>query len=373
MNVKRSLDYLIGIPAAYVLSLFSFKRAAPERPKKILIIKLAAAGDTILLGTTLKSFRAAHVDATIHWLVSPINVALARAYPHVDEIFVWTDGLKGLPALVRRLRTEKYDAVIDLEQWSRGTEILSYLTGAPVRIGFDTPGQHRTRLFTKTFQKKFDQHEIYDFYGTLALLGELEHNVNLELPVTGLGITQLQERYGKVFEHTGSPKVLIHPGCGWDGVAREWPLENYGVLGHWLIKSCGAELFLSGGSEERSKTQRLKKLLNGAAVDLAGQITWPGLVALVDNVDLVISGNTGVMHVAAARQKKQVALHGPTNPKLWGPLNPNARVVQSTCAQCPCLKLGFEYHSNDASCMRKVAIEDVKNAVLSLIDNKRAI
>jgi ADP-heptose:LPS heptosyltransferase len=79
------------------------------------------------------------------------------------------------------------------------------------------------------------------------------------------------------------------------------------------------------------------------------------------------------MHVAAGLKKKQVVLNGPTNSQIWGPLNPNARLIQSSCPQCPCLKLGFEYHTYDGSCMKKIEIEEVKSTILSLIDNKRAI
>jgi ADP-heptose:LPS heptosyltransferase len=82
---------------------------------------------------------------------------------------------------------------------------------------------------------------------------------------------------------------------------------------------------------------------------------------------LVVSGNTGVMHAAAAFGTKQVALHGPTNATLWGPVNKNAVIVKTSCPRCPCLRLGFEYHRNNGGCMELIGTESVKAAAESLL------
>ena len=369
--MKRWIDFLFGVPLSALLSLFASKREIPSAPKKILIIKLAAAGDTILLGPVLRTFRAAHPSATIHWLVSPINVALARGNPHVDRLLVWSGGMAALLPLINVLRAEKYDVVCDLEQWSRGTAIIAFLTGAPCRVGFDSPGQRRAALFTKTHAKRFDQNEIDEFYDVLSLLKPLPKDHRFDLAVTEEG----RNDFLKLVSFSGKKnlRVLLHPGCGVDGKPREWPLGNYAVLGHWLMKKYDADLFLSSGPEETGKSRKLHRLLSGRAHELGGRLSWQGTIALVNEMDMVVSGNTGVMHVAAALGKKQVALHGPTNALLWGPVKSNARVVRTSCPECPCLKLGFEYHRRDQLCMSKIDPEDVKTAIGGLIDNNKAI
>lgn len=366
MSIKRFLDFWIGIPLGWGVSFFLKKGEIPANPKKILIIKLAAVGDTILLGTVLQSFRAAHPAATIHWLVSPINKVMAKHFAGVDRLLVWAGGLGDLFPLVRMLRKENYDVVCDLEQWSRGTALLCAFSGVDCRLGFDTPGQHRSILFSHPLEKKYQQHEIDDFYDLLALLAPLDqsHRLNL-LPSSEdqLECDQLAPLLDK-----NKIKVLIHPGCGEDGTPREWPLASYAVLGHWLMKKFDAQIILTSGPEETEKTKQLNRLLGRKAMDLGGQMSWGGLISLVSRMDLVVSGNTGVMHVAAALERKQVALHGPTNPMIWGPLNPNARVVQSSCPQCPCLKLGFEYHEKGQSCMQKIDVGTVEASIDQLID-----
>jgi ADP-heptose:LPS heptosyltransferase len=372
MNLNRALDYLAGVPLVWLLGRFRREPSAAlnSEPRKILVIKLAAVGDTVLLDHALTFFRKAHPSAEIHWLVSPINQALARFCPVIDRFFVWDRRAGSLPALIKSLRRERYDAVCDLEQWSRGTALLSYFTGAAVRVGFDTPGQHRAALFTRSYRKRFDRHEIDDFYETLALLGPLERDRALTLPVP-IHQDELVNAGLSGFLNSEKRKVLIHPGCGSDGLPREWPLTSYAVLAHWLLKSQNAVLVLTSGPEETMKPTHLNKLLKGAALNVGGRLSWNGLIGLVAGVDLVISGNTGVMHIAAALGKRQVALHGPTNPLLWGPLNPRAVAVASPCPQCPCLKLGFEYHAVDQSCMALIDVETVKQAVMKALGDSQ--
>lgn len=373
MSLRRQLDFALGVPAVRLLSLFGARRLSrPESIRKLLIIKLAAMGDTVLLIPVLRSLRRAYPDIQLDWLASPINQALASTVPYVNRLHIWSNKINtGTLASFRHLKNESYDVVIDFEQWARGTALLSFFLGIPIRVGFDTPGQHRSALYTETYLKKFDRHEIEDFFVLASNVFNLEKDTRLELWETEPG----KREYVHVLERYRVPsskrKILIHPGCGSDGRPREWPLENYAVLSHWLVRKYEANLFFTSGPEETNKTSALNRLIHGGGIDLGGGISWQGLVSLVAGMDLVISGNTGVMHIAAALGKPQVALHGPTNPVLWGPLNPHARVIASPCGVCPTLKLGFEYHRRDSSCMSQISIESVKQTISALIDNPK--
>jgi len=370
--IKRWVDYLLGVPLVWILSLSKKRKsgAPPAHPKKILVIKLAAIGDTILLIPILRSLRDSFPEAEIHWVVSDINRSIAETVSYVDRLWVWSGG--SLPSFLRlllSLRREQYDVVIDFEQWARLTALLTFFTGARTRLGFETKGQHRGGVFTATSPKSQDEHEIYSFYNLLELLRPQSRDIRLELTATAGGENELTSFLSRLEKkHDSGPLVLLHPGCGADGLPREWPLVKFAVLGNWLLTKQRAEIFISGGPEERMKTAALAKLLNHRAVDLGGKLSWQGTVSLIKHMDLVISGNTGVMHIAAALQKPQVALHGPTNARLWGPLNPRARVIESSCERCPCLVLGFEYHRKDQSCMNKIEVDQVKEAVSALID-----
>lgn len=373
---RRHWDRWLGIPLTAVVGVFLKRRPAVSSgtTQKILLIKLAAVGDTVILIPVIRALRKAMPEARIDWLVSKTNVGLAKTVPYVDTCHLWAGYSPAFMAgMIATLRREKYDAVIDFEQWARGTALIAFLTGAPVRLGFSTPGEHRGKLFTDTVKKEFHRHEIDDFFALASKLTPVEVDRRLELWETESGRNELRDLVSPVRSGRNERKVLVHPGCGADGRPREWPLERYALLANWLMNRHQARIFISGGPDERKKCAQLHRLLNGRAVNTGGTMSWEGTISLVGAMDLVISGNTGVMHVAAALGKPQVALHGPTNPELWGPLNDQAKVIASPCPLCPTLRLGFEYHRKDSSCMEQIDLEAVKNAVSALIDNRGEI
>jgi ADP-heptose:LPS heptosyltransferase len=368
-RLQRWLDASIGIPLSYAVSPLVRPRPAPDAFGRILLIKLAAAGDAVLLVPAIRALRRALPASRIEWLVSAINLPVARTVPYVDDLIVCRSKAPlGLASLARDLRRRNFDAVIDFEQWARGTALLALATRAPIRLGFDTPGQGRTRPFTTALKKEFRNHEVDDFLGLASLLTDIEPDRTLELWETPEGLAEAERLAGS---RETSPWVVLHPGCGGDGLPREWPLAGFADLGTWLQRTFHARVFLTSGPEETEKTARLLDLMNGAAIDLGGKLSWPGIISLVKNTDLLVSGNTGIMHVAAAMGRPQVALHGPTDPALWGPINPLARVIRSDCPLCPSLRLGFEYHARDQSCMARIDVETVKSAAAELVQRSR--
>jgi len=374
--MKRQIDFFLGVPLGWMIRFLKGSSKKPKgKLKKILIIKLAAAGDTLLLFPVIRSLKKTLPQTEFHWLVSPVNHSLAVTNRNINKFILLKNfSLFSLIKTIKFLKRENYDVIIDFEQWARGTALICYLVGSPCRIGFDTPGQYRSSFFTQTYKKLYREHEIHDFFGLASLINPLPLDMELESLETDKGILECRDIIRNGF--SGNQKglrVLLHPGCGYDGRLREWPLAQYAVLGNWLINNFGARIYISGGPDEVAKTAQLQKLLDGKAKNIGGRGSWQGTISIVKNMDLVISGNTGIMHLAAALKKPQVALHGPTNPDLWGPLNPNALVLQSSCPQCPSLKLGFEYHPHSEGCMNRIQFSEVKAAVLSLFDKIKPI
>jgi len=373
--LRRKIDFLIGVPAVYILGAFS-KLAMRGRdpglnsnPKKILVVKLAAIGDTVVLIPVLKKLRERYPGARICWLVSGINENIARLVPYIDDLIVIKE-LRLLPLLklIMALRKEKFDIGIDFEQWSRTTALLLYFAGIPVRLGFNTKGQCRSKLFNYSFKKSIDRHELLNFYGIISVLGANKPALELELWET----PEAAGRVDALFESKtgGSEKtiVIFHPGCGWDGKPREWPKESYRKLADALKNEFGDGLclFITGGKEDEPKVMELSGALPYAS-GLAGALNLLEFISLVKRAGLVVSGNTSIVHIASAWKTPQVVLHGPTREALWGPINPNAVVVKTKCEMCPVLDLGFEYHTRTDECMRKIDFDEVLTACRKLL------
>lgn len=368
-SLRRTLDHVLGVPLLQVARLFTSRKGEPPRDplRHVLVIKLAAVGDTVLMVPLLRALRAALPYAQIDWLVSRTNLELAETVPYVNRLWLLDSFAPvALYKLLRTLRAVGYDAVLDLEQWAKGTPLLAWSTGAPHLLGFKTPGQYRDALFSESYVKRYDRHELDEFFGLTSLLAPIESDHRLELWVTDAGIKNLQDGAPTFDWITDRLLVLLHPGCGSDGRPREWPVSHYAEIARWLRATRKADILVSGGPEDRRVANALATAVPGA-VNLCGRLNWQGTVALASRVGLVVSGNTGIMHIASAFQIPQIALHGPTNPSVWGPLNPKAVVIKSSCPQCPCLKLGFEYHTNDQSCMERISVTEVQAAINRLL------
>ena len=342
-------------------------RKRPAELRQLLVIKLGSVGEAILLVPALRALRRALPGARIHWLASPTNRLLAENTRYVDEVHVLKSAAPvSFARMVAKLRRQRFDAVIDFEQSSRKTPVLAYGTGAPIRLGFIAAGEWRPKLFTDRYWKYFVRHDGQELLGLAGMLTPIVFDPTLELSETDEGRTEIQllgwRRKG------AGPLVVIEPGCGARGTPREWPLVNYAVLGNWMMQKFGAELVLASAPGDALKSASLNRLLNGKAMDLGDRLSWRGLAVILRQSDLFISGDSDLMNLASAAGCPQVTLHGPTSPVLRGPVNAKARVVTSTCPRCPCVRLGHEYHRRDQSCMARIDVDAVKDAVQSAFD-----
>ncbi|MEK6570747.1 MAG: glycosyltransferase family 9 protein, partial [Bacteroidota bacterium] len=254
-------------------------------------------------------------------------------------------------------------------QWSHFTPIILALTGVPLRLGFKTKAQFRHLLYTHFYERQLDVHESENFLGVLKLLRIHEGTLDLELPVNLGLMSDIKQELGTFGWKEGQSIVLVHPGCGVHGFPREWPLWSYRKLCERLVRRYNPFLIFTGTPEEQHLTKELAGSFreSGCAWNISNLERF---IALISISRLSISGNNGAMHVFAALRVPQIALHGPTNKKKWGPLNPNAIVIESSCSGCPCLDLGFEYHRADGYCMAQISVDEVYDAATELLDHR---
>lgn len=375
-KILRWIDTVVGSLLVSVLRKQRGWRPAARHPEtqiaKILIIKLAALGDTLLLVPTLRLLRERHPAARIDFLGTAINEELIALFPSYVDRFVKFDPRKGawnlryLFSIIKILRSEHYDIVFDFEQWSFATALLSYASGAPERVGFELPGKNRHLLATTFYRRRPDVHELDNFLGLAGAAGLSGDSRDLELPVGDDMVKRAKIRLRQAGWNGADPVVVVHPGCGSHGFPREWPVHNYIDLCQRLRQHQKIYYVISGSASEH----KLMDDLGGALVEnvLVWDETSLGmLLGLLSIAAVVVSGNNGVMHLAAALERPQIALHGPTDSRKWGPLNDHAVVIRSNCPGCPCLDLGFEFHRIDGFCMAQISVDEVYEAAVKLL------
>ena len=378
-HLQKQLDRYLGIPLCFLLGGFRW-RASPVRiaePRKILFLQLSALGDTILAVPTLRAIRHRFPNAHLTILASPINLDYLARCPYIDERVAFRGGVSY--ELLATLRRERYDWAIDLEHWPRLSALLAYASGAPMRIGFSADGQHRHFLFTEVVPHTPGRHEVLNFLDLGYRLECPPQGTHLEVWVGDVERRWVREILGQASRQgslsdgedvlSDKPIIVLHPEAGRRGEPRRrWPLERYVQLADALVVRYDAQIVLTGAPDEVEVSQQIAAETQQSPVMLAGKTRINQLAALFARANLVISGNCGPMHLAAATGTPVIALHGPTNSAQWSPWTVDATVLHAQGFSCsPCLNLGFEYGCKALSdgtspCMHTIAVSAVLQA-----------
>lgn len=366
--IFRVFDKYIGIPVIILLAILTKrKRRLPiENIKKILIIKLAAIGDSILLIPTLRTLKKTFPKAEITFICSQINISVIKKIPYVDKIIDCNvHSFLRNPLLffkfITELRKEKYELVIDVGQWERINAIFTMLSRADYTIGFKTEGQLKHFGYDSIVDHSRTKHELENFLDLLVPVGiniteedkKLEYFLNKE-------DYNFAGNFWETNEFEGKTVICLHPGCGENGKPREWEVQNYIDLGKRLVEyDDNIRILITGASHEE---ERCAEIANGIGMNVcntAGQFSLNNVVALVQKSKLIVCSNTGMLHIASCVGTKTMGLHGPTNPAKWGSYNKNAVLIQSDKFCSPCLYLGHDYGCQVPQCMAHISVDDV--------------
>jgi len=348
------------------------RRRSPLDLDRILVLKLAALGDTILLLPTIDAIKRAHPSCRLTMMVTSINAEAVERGAGVDEI-IRIDGRTLLNplrvyALVRELRRHRYTLALDVEQWSYLTPLLVYLSGAPTRAGFSVRGRRRHLLFTEPVEYEPRRHEVECFRQIARHLGVPPTPALPELNVRDEDRGHIRRMLTERGVDRKSRLVAIHPGCGPHGERRQWPEERYARIADRLIERYAAVVVLTGGRTERALVDRIARGMEEVPISTAGQLSFWSFAALLSLCNLVICGNTGAMHTAAAVGTPTVALHGPTDHVKWGPLGGLHIVLKSKLMCSPCLRFGHDYRCGENRCMRTISEQEVWRAVQTIAE-----
>ncbi|MBU8921929.1 MAG: glycosyltransferase family 9 protein [Bacteroidales bacterium] len=357
---------------------------------RILIIKQSALGDTLLLLPVLKAMRGSvGSSGQVDMLVTPVNSIIAENCPWMDDIILFDPSKLflhplHLPGLVRKIRSRRYTVVLDFDQWLRSSALLAAVSGAATTAGFKTPGQHRHFASDLTVTQTEKRHESCLFRDLACSCGIPVEAVE---PFSGFlkGNDLFESDTPDIRDKTKPMRVLFHPGCGEHGYQREWPAADYASLGSALSSSYDISITISGhGEHEMPIAREIIEEGDFNSTDLSGRLTFAQLAAVVKDTDLVVCGNTGVMHLAAGYGTPLVALHGPTDHLKWGPdyscgkvsdtLAPgSATIIRADIPCSPCLFLGYEYGCDGRACMESIQVETVLDACSTILDRLQTL
>ena len=355
------------------------------RSPRILIVRLSAIGDVIHVLPAFAALRAAYPRAHIGWVIEDSGAELLRGLRGLDALHIvprqaWRRRRRSLPgrlldvlALSRELRAGAYDVAIDFQGLTK-SGVAAWLSRAPVRIGYgDGDGRELNKLFTNR-QIVPDEARVHVIDRNAALLTPLgiEDRVGPHFPLVWdeTDAQPMRDFVQSLSLGAGKRVAMLNPGAGW--VTKRWGPERFGALAKRLVAEDGFRVVAawSGGEEEQMARRIIQAAGNGA--QLAPPTTLRQLAALLDQTDVLVSSDTGPMHLAVALGVPTVALFGPSDARRNGPYAPpgRTRVVSAGVSCSPCwLSEGCPY---GIRCMKEISVDEVLQAVRELMATPEA-
>jgi ADP-heptose:LPS heptosyltransferase len=354
---NRVLDFWVGIPLLNLLATLRWRQQKPAQVKRVGVMCSPALGDTLLFSGALRDVRAHYGNGVevIHvCMKSSLAAAELLGGASRRVVIDLTDPI----GTIRQLHAEKLDIMLDFSSWQRLTAFYTMMSGARFTAGFQTAGMHRARGYDLAVEHRADRHEVENFRKLLAAVG-VQTGLMPELRVPA-GPKPLAEAQDLVVFHLWA--------SGQRSWLREWPEDRWIELGRRLAEQ--DTVFAITGSPAdvaRSEPFVARMQADGLnAVVFAGSDGLAGVARLARRARLVVSVNTGVMHLAAILGAPTVSINGPTNNERWGPVGVLCIGVQPVGSGCGYLNLGFEFEGQPTDCMERISVDQVFRAAQAL-------
>jgi lipopolysaccharide heptosyltransferase I len=309
---------------------------------RVALVKLSSLGDVVHALPVAASLRAARPRARLLWIVERREAAVLRDHPDLDEVIVadtrgWRRArgpaalraaLADVIALRRRLRQARIDVAIDLQGLIKSGAVAR-ASGAPLRIGF-AAGWGReplSALFTnrRVLPPPSARHVIGQYLALLAPLGIETRTLEFRLPSAPAAEARMEEWLATAGLKPHRRLVVLNPGAGRE--AKRWPIGHFAILARRLAHEAAAQVVVSWGPGEEPAARAIVR--DAPPALLAPPTDLDALLALLRRASVVVAGDTGPLHMAAALGTPCVGLYGPTSAVRNGPYGAGQRALSS--------------------------------------------
>jgi heptosyltransferase-2 len=330
-------------------------------PMKIVVRAPNWVGDSILALPAIASLRDNFPGAEI-WMASRDWVRdLFPAGDGVDGSIALPDraGPRTLRRAARDLRGHRFDAALLMTN-SFSSALLFALSRIPERWGYATDG--RGPLLTRRVPRRTDDagiHQVHYYLGLIAGLGLKTRPPRLRLSLSAAETRAARARLRGLGVPAGRPLVVIDPGASY-GPAKRWLPDRFAAAADRLRARRKAEILLVGSESETGLAEAVASAMKTRPHTLVGRTTLRELLGLIGQARLVLTNDSGPMHLANALGVPVVALFGPTDPRITGPVQPPAAVLKKEGVPCwPCLYRACPY---DHRCLAGISVDEVVEA-----------
>lgn len=334
---------------------------------KILILKPSSLGDVVQALPVLRLLKQRYPNSEIYWWIEVRSAALLEDDPDLAGIFRfdrerwatpwhWNEIWKSIGAL----RRHKFDLIIDLQALARSAAV-GWLANGSCFVGLHDWRELASGYYDISVPRPSPATHAVDWY--------LEVLRVLRVPVhTNFDWMPKRERVASEVESlwrlNGSPTVALLPGARWEN--KRWPVQHFQKLVVDLrARDESLRFVILGGPSDVSLAGQITSAAPEACIDLTGRTSLPQMVEVIRKCSVVVTNDTGPMHVAAALQKPVVGIFGPTNPARTGSYGQIDRALQRRDLPCvPCMKDTCSYRE-PLACVRGISAAQVADEVFA--------
>ncbi len=326
----------------------------------VLIMKPGAIGDLLHLTPVIRALITRSPKARISILVSSnATASLFRDNPYVHETIVFdkTGEHRSLAALLRlrrRIRDGRYDLVINFQR-------------SNLKAWFLASAAFPCRLLVYHKAKARVVHAVVNHLETVAPLGITTTDLDLEL-FTSADDESFAEGLLDGPEYDGKKIICLNPGAS--NRIKCWSTDRFASLADRLIDELDAKVLIVGGGDERDLADSICAGMRNRPLDMLGKLTLTQLGAVLKRCDVLVSGDTGPMHLATAVKTPVAALFGAIDPNRTGPVGKGHRVIRH--AEVKCVPCNAKSCTNPVylECMEKITVDEVFSTVSEMLHEK---
>jgi len=337
--------------------------------KRILLIRLSAMGDVLLTTPLIRMLKRRFPGATIDFIVKAQYAPLIHSNPHIDRVWMFFPerGFSEIWRHIRRIRSAGYDAVVDLQSNMRSW-LLRTFSGARRKY------HYRLGRGRRYFLVRFGMHrnERYSpiplrYLETVSSWGIEDDGSGLEFVVEEDAKQSVLSRLAEAGMNDSEQIIVLAPGAmHW---TKRWPADHFAQVGDGFNRM-QKHVVLVGGEVDREVCGRVERSMTSPVLNLAGRLSIQETAALLEASTLLVTNDTGVMHMGAALGKPVVAVFGPTTHHLgFFPYRTSSIVVERPVYCRPCSFHGTERCPlNHFQCMEQIHSSDVIRAARILLE-----
>ncbi len=345
-----------------------------SRAPKILIVKLSAIGDVVHTLPALNALRRQYPNAHITWLVEEAAADMVIGHRALDRVLVsrrkqWQKEIgRGMVlnsarqalSLIHALRDAPYDMILDFQAALKGAILIALARGKR-KIGFGPGMEHQEHSYWFLNEKipavSMEIHALERNLMLLEAIGIPSPEIAYHIPIDEKSRQKADELIINSRCHSKQVPIAINPVAQWE--TKLWMPDRFSALADRLAREHQACVFFTGGRTDRGMIDAIIGKMHTPAINLAGNTSLIELAALYRRMALVISTDTGPMHIAAAMDTPVVALFGPTAEWRTGPYGKMHRVAAPDLDCRPCFKRKCDH----CRCMQSISVEDVMKHV----------